>query len=193
MSRANPWTCSKMNGRRLHSTQLRHVTELTATRMYVRTYTRLEIYAPIISKWQLYVSVEYDAMSLLLRFVLPILMKISKGTYTEASDLCSVCLSCFNSFLRALGASIKKKKNMRFFKYEYQEFGRREIVKGTTYLKQFYDQGEETSGLPHNTGTINPDFLKLSHAGIWQLKSVSLADVSHRVSCNTMLTPGTQV
>ena len=36
-------------------------------------------------------------------FILPILMKISKGTDTEASDKCNVCLSCFNSFLRALG------------------------------------------------------------------------------------------
>ena len=36
------------------------------------------------------------------------LKKISKGTHMEASDHCSVCLSYFNSFLRALGAWMLK-------------------------------------------------------------------------------------
>ena len=45
---------------------------------------------------------------LLLRFIPPILMKISKGTDTEASNHYSVCRSYFNSFLRVLGVWIKK-------------------------------------------------------------------------------------
>ena len=74
-----------------------------------RTYSiKSSTHLPIIKKWRLHVSVDLTPRVLLLRFILPILMKISRGTDTEASDYCSVRLSCFNSFLRALGAWIKK-------------------------------------------------------------------------------------
>ena len=85
-SRASPQTCSKTNGSRPHS-----------HRAYVRNATiDLHTTLPIIQNGDP-TLVWITTPRLLPCFILPILMKISKGTDAVASDHCSVCPSGFTS------------------------------------------------------------------------------------------------
>ena len=126
MSRASPWTCSnissegymswtspqmfsKTNGWRLHSSGKSSNEDSAYTWLYLHATPSNN------SKWRLHVSVDYDAMSSSPLFHTTNIDENIKGTDMEASDQeasdhCSVCLSCFDSFIWVLGAWIKKKQ-----------------------------------------------------------------------------------
>ena len=138
LERAAIWAASKMNGRRLHSTQLGQDIELTARRTYVHASRDLcalpsNNFKMATLCWcglrhhKLFSFVSYHQY-----------WRKYQKALTQKQAITVACLSCFNSFLRPLSAWIKRKKEEKCAVFQ--------IIMSISYFVHVYRQVMMFSG-----------------------------------------------